>query len=154
MGATWFHSEEYVQTMGISVWWPVCVMRKQKTQNILLQGVLFQDFRGDALLTPLAGHLRYAFLFISLLAWFLRKMQQDGVVIILIAAQWPRWFWFPNLLQLSACPLINIQFLSDLLTQDGAKSDKLIQTPSTSWLGIWMGVQPKGGMFDSHSSYP
>lgn len=81
----------------------------------------FRAALGNTLMLSWTVHLRYVFPPISVLPQVLQKISHDKVRVILIASNWPKQFWFLDLLGMSTYPSIIICRFLDLLTQVNIK---------------------------------
>lgn len=101
--------------------WDIFVSQINRKLPYCSRIAMGHDSQSDTLLLPWTDQLRYVFLLFPLLPRVLRKICHNKARVILISLNWPREFWFPELLKISIRTLIRIHPFSDLLNQEDGK---------------------------------
>lgn len=129
------------------------IPNKHKTSLVLCQRSYGSWLQGNALLLSWTNKLQYAFPPIPLISQVLRRICHDRARVILLAPNWLRQFWYLELLRMCICPPIRSATSQISLFRKGNDLDTPVQTHSTSWHGVWMGIRTGVFLLSTCPSY-
>lgn len=142
VGVAWYGSKQYLWSVGDPP--PgICLSPKWTgNANLLFQRSSRSTLSGWHTLPPLVRTSMLSLSSLTAPTLGLMNIRLDRPWVILTTPNWPRHFWFPNLLRMSSHPLISIQSLLYLLTQEKGR----IKHPSSEAHHLM------GWFFDGHQS--
>ena len=114
----------------------VCNIREQGTVHVLFPQNTSPGTVRDALNWHWTGRYVYAFPPLPLIKQVLRKVEEEQVMMILIAPRWTRREWFPLLLDLLIDYPLRLPVIQDLVTQQSGTL--LHHNPAELQLLAWM----------------